>query len=1146
MKSHMYWGRYIVCGLLAAIISATGWAERRIANLRTNYQNCPLGMDENPIFSWEMEAPGEYGARQTAYRICMAESPQALDQGDYIYDTGKQTSDLSVCIPYQGASLKPMTRYYWTVKVWDEKGKEIGARKPACFETALMDVGWDGAQWIGSYASTLSKYMGRPIIDLDLQIAKRSHVATFLLSYRDDDNYLKFVLDISDKAKPQLVVSHKYQGVEHEDMRQDVSYIVGKDKLYAKHHIHIAMETSNHASAYTLDIAIDGKNIKEAYPGKQRGHRLTVDPSKGDPSYKYARLYGIGFMQPEGEEAIYENIKISEEHYNKIYYTDTTIHRIKGNGKAITWEPNADVAAPMMRKEFSISRPVKSARLYATARGIYEMSINGRQVSNDYLNPGWTDYRFRLSYNVYDVSALIQQGNNAVGAVLGKGWYTGNWGYYTQWMDPYGTDISLLAKLVINYQDGSREVIVTDGTWQYTDDGPIVENGLLDGEDYDARREIYEWDKPQYDASKWHQVKIYNPLDSKVVLQPYVGKPVRVDTVCTAIKLTEPLPHHFIYDIGQNVAGIPQIKIKGKRGQRVTLKYAEMLYPEVIPTDPVPPYTREQYEQMRGQMYLDNYRGALSTDNYICSGKGVEIYEPRFTSHGFRYIEVTGLDEAPSLEDVKVLVLNSLQEHTATYATSDTLVNKLYSNIVWGQRGNFQSVPTDCPQRNERCGWTGDAQIFARTASYNRNVQPFFDRWLYSLRDDQSSLGGFPKICPLWERSANTDYNNACPGWADAGIIVPWQMYQQYADKSILDKSYASMKRYMDYMKSKSKDYLQPIYGYGDWVALLGTPSDLTNTAYWAYDAKIMARVARVLGQSEDAIAYDQLFENIKQAFCKRYLGKDGWLLRPAGSPARRDSYSAAYGTGPKTTQDTVLDTQTGYILPLYVGLLDDSVKDKAFAHLVELLKDNQYCLNTGFIGTPYMNLVLSDNGRDDIAYKMFQQHNYPSWIYPILQGATTIWERWNSYTIKSGFGPVSMNSFNHYSYGAVQDWMMAYSAGIQRDELKPGYKHIMLQPRIGGQFSHIGATFHSVYGWIKSQWKSDNAAVNQQTDASKYGYIYTATIPANTTATLTLPVADKRRVKVTVGKQGISSKSTSKDKQTFELTSGTYRFEVR
>ena len=367
-------------------------------------------------------------------------------------------------------------------------------------------------------------------------------------------------------------------------------------------------------------------------------------------------------------------IKISEEHYNKIYYTDTTIHRIKGNGKAITWEPNADVAAPMMRKEFSISRPVKSARLYATARGIYEMSINGRQVSNDYLNPGWTDYRFRLSYNVYDVSALIQQGNNAVGAVLGKGWYTGNWGYYTQWMDPYGTDISLLAKLVINYQDGSREVIVTDGTWQYTDDGPIVENGLLDGEDYDARREIYEWDKPQYDASKWHQVKIYNPLDSKVVLQPYVGKPVRVDTVCTAIKLTEPLPHHFIYDIGQNVAGIPQIKIKGKRGQRVTLKYAEMLYPEVIPTDPVPPYTREQYEQMRGQMYLDNYRGALSTDNYICSGKGVEIYEPRFTSHGFRYIEVTGLDEAPSLEDVKVLVLNSLQEHTATYATSDTLV----------------------------------------------------------------------------------------------------------------------------------------------------------------------------------------------------------------------------------------------------------------------------------------------------------------------------------------------------------------------------------------------------------------------------------------------------------------------------------------
>lgn len=1141
--------KYVVSIVLAFVLSATycfatTTVQKVIRNLRTCYQKNPLGMEEKPMFSWEMDAKGTYGSIQKYYRVEVATNKKNLDRGKLLFDTGKKLSGLSVGIPYEGPDLKACSRYYWKVTIWDEKNNEISSQENAWFETALMNTGWGRAQWIGSPSSVLSKYTGTADIYVDFQLGKKSNQVGFIFSHRDDNNFMLVNIIASKKKIPFLVLSHKSNGKIIEDRKFSLDNILDNNNLYNKHKLEVKMQANDHFSGYLLDIILDGKSVKDSIAINKDKGKIIIIPEYENMSWKYARLYGIGFLEEPGQIVTFNDIRIREQLNNVLMYEDSKVHIIKGNGQPVTWIPNDEVGAPMLRKTFTLTKTIAKARLYASSRGIFEMSLNGKNISQDFYNSGWTDYRYRQNYNIFDVTSLVCQGKNAIGALLGKGWYTGSFGYRSTWANAYDTAISMIAKLVVTYVDGTKEIIVTDPSWLYSDNGPIIENGMLDGEDYDARREILGWNTADYDDTTWGKVKVYEPLGSNVIMQAYIGQPVRIDQICTAKKLSEPLPKHYIYDMGQNMVGVPRLLIYGKKGQEITIRYAEMTYPEIIPTNPISPYTLDIYKERKGQMYVDNYRGALSVDHYICKGDPAgEIFEPHFTSHGFRYIEITGVDVPLALNSVNVLVLNSLQEKTSEYKTSNKLINKLYSNILWGQKGNFLAVPTDCPQRDERLGWTGDAQIFTRTATYNRNVASFYNRWLYSVRDDQNKNGNFAKFCPLSQATENDHCIDACPGWADVGIITPWQIYQQYGDKEILEQSYISMKKYITYLEKNAKDYIQPIGGYGDWVALLGTPSDLTNTAYSAYDAQLMSKIACILGKTEDAKHFDEYYANIKKAFAKRYLRDNGYLIMPKGSPSHRDSYSAAYGTGPKTTKDTLLDTQTGYILPLYVGLIDDSVKIKSVGHLLDLLKKNDYKLNTGFIGTPYMNLVLSDNGHDDIAYRMFEQDAFPSWIYPVLQGATTIWERWNSYTVVNGFGPVSMNSFNHYSYGAIEDWMMAYSAGIQRDESKPAYKHIILQPRIGGKFNFIQASFHSVYGEIKSKWEVKGQL--KDNDASKSTYIYKATVPANTTATLILPLNKNSKVQVLIGNEGILSKKMGANKMIYELSSGNYKFNV-
>ena len=1143
--SKVFLGFMFVLMMFSSGISAT----TQLKNLKVEYETNPLGIDiRQPRFNWQMESD-RYGASQSAYQLYVAETPEELANGDYVYDSGKIASSSSVGIEYQGEVLRPSTRYYWRVDAWDEKGERVQSSESAWFETGLMGSGWSGARWIGSTKAELSKYRSSFVIDYDVEVAKDSDRSVFIFGARDRGNYVSVELDMAGKSGARLKLAHSTDGVSYSDAEEDISSIINEGNKHDKHHVRLKVTTAQYALKYHVDVEIDGKPLrntsltKEEREHKDRGDvwgvkegEFTIYPYPDGKLVFHCRLYSIGFMQPKGHNATYSSIRISDISWGNTLYLSERAFDEKGNGEMRVWSPGDEYSAPMLRRSINISKPVKSARLYATARGIYEFSINGKRVGDDYFNPGWTDYRYRIMYNTYDITSMLKTGENGVGAMLGTGWWSDHNGFLTSWQDQYGSRESLMAKILINYEDGTQETIVTDGSWRCYDNGPITSNSLQNGEEYDARREVDGWNMAGFDDSSWNAVEIFQAPAVNVDIQAYVGSPIRNNVTLTAKSVVEPIPGVFVYDMGQNMVGVPRLKLKGRAGQELTIRYGEMNYPEIIPTDPVAPYTIDMYKEKRGQVYTDNYRSALSTDRYILRGESDgETYEPRFTFHGFRYIEIHGLDKALPLDAVEGVVLESIGDVTCDYVTSDERVNRLFNNIIWGQRGNFLSVPTDCPQRDERMGWTGDAQVFARSATYNMNVNPFYTRWLYSVRDNQGEDGSYANYIPVvgFPPYGAPDGGGAM-GWMEAGIIVPWQMYQQYGDVRILETHYGSMVAYMDFLERRSADYVQPFGGFGDWLAIEGTNSMLTNTAYSAYDALIMEQVAKRLGRDADSRRFRQFYENVKKSFNRYFVNEEGRTYAPSMKSIFGSGVGASIWSGASSDDGSIVDTQTSYVVPLQFGLFDEKNKPMAIRHLVDNIKKHNYTLTTGFIGTPYLNLVLSENGFDDIAYKLFEQTVYPSWLYPVLQGATTIWERWNSYTLVNGFGPVDMNSFNHYSYGAIEEWMMAYSLGIQRDEDNPGYKHIILQPRIGGSFSFIRGHYDSVYGRIISGWSVQNG-----------DYTYEATIPANTTATLRLPAKSKGSVRCELGKEGLSFVGFEDGMAIYSLTSGSYRLRV-
>jgi alpha-L-rhamnosidase len=714
--------------------------------------------------------------------------------------------------------------------------------------------------------------------------------------------------------------------------------------------------------------------------------------------------------------------------------------------------------SPYLRKELRLGKPVRRARLYATARGVYEPYVNGERVGEDILAPGWTDYRKRIQYQTYDVTELLHEGPNALGAILGDGWYAGFVGF-----DPkrrgahYDARPRLLMQLNVEYEDGTKESIASDGSWRCST-GPILYSDLLVGESYDARQEIPGWAEPGFDDSEWYGVGVEDLGDALLVAQPDEG--LRVTEEVEAKVVAEPERGVHVFDMGQNMVGWVRLKVKGEPGTEVILRHAEALNPD-------------------GTIYTTNLRFARATERYVLKGGGEEIYEPRFTFHGFRYVEVTGYPGEPPLDAITGRVVHSATSPTGSFECSSPMVNKLQENIVWGQRGNFLSIPTDCPQRDERLGWTGDAQIFVRTSSFNMDVSSFFEKWMIDMEDAQSPEGAFPDVAPMLDFNL-MDLSRGAPAWGDAGVIVPWTIYRNYDDTRIVERHYDAMGRWMEYLREANPDLLRKKRmgnNYGDWLSPKGdyTPKDLLATAYWAYDARLMAEMAEAIGRHEDAKGYEELFEAIKAAFNDAYVAPDG---RIEG------------------------DTQTCYVLALHMDLLPEELRPTAAEHLVRAIEREDWHLSTGFVGVGYLCPALTEAGRTDVAYRLLGNETYPSWGYTIKNGATTIWERWDGWTEENGFQSPNMNSFNHYSLGAVGEWLYRYVAGIDLDRQYPGYERVIIHPHPGGDLTWARGVYDSVRGRILSAWQLADGEFRLK-----------VRIPANTTATVHVPAADGSQV---------------------------------
>jgi alpha-L-rhamnosidase len=753
-------------------------------------------------------------------------------------------------------------------------------------------------------------------------------------------------------------------------------------------------------------------------------------------------------------------------------------------GSSVLGGPRTSAPAPYLRKAFALDKPVTQARLYVTALGIYEAEINGQRVGDQVLAPGWTDYRKQVRYQTYDVTDLLQAGENGIGAVLGDGWYAGS----VEWRGRqlYGDRPKLLAQLVVTHDDGSTTVVATDDSWR-TSLGPILQADLLQGQHVDARLDLGAWTTAAYDDSKWQPVQTFPKAEGKLVAQN--SPPVRVTEEIHPI--AEPKTIHrwpandHIFDLGQNMVGWVRLRVKGPAGTTIRIRFGEVL-------------------DDKGNLYTENLRSAQQTDFYtLRGGDEVEVFEPRLTFHGFRYVEVRGYPGDPKQDDLVGVVVHSDYPATGTFECSNPLINQLQHNIWWGWRGNSVDVPTDCPQRDERLGWTGDAQVFVRTAAYLAQVETFFEKYQQDLEDSQNEKGSIPPIAP----DTSVVGGDGGPAWADAFVICPWTLYLCYGDKAVLERHYDSMKAFIGYLQSISRDYIRSYQGYegfagfGDWLSINAeTPSDLIGTAFSAYSTELMARIAEVLGKSEDATEFWALHEKIKAAFNDRFV-------TPGGVVAS--------------------GTQTAYLLALHFDLLPPELREKATEALVHDIKKRGTKLSTGFVGSPYLNHVLTANGRNDVAFDLLNQQDWPSWLYAVTKGATTIWERWDGWTHDKGFQDASMNSFNHYAYGAIGAWLYQSVAGIDVDPAQPGYKHIVMKPDVGGGLTYAKASYDSVHGRIESSWRTEDGR-----------FEWDVTVPPNATATAYLPTKG-----VAPEVEGAERLGQEADRTLYRLPAGTYHF---
>jgi len=1160
-------------------------ADIQITNLKVENAVTPIGLDvSQPVFSWQMKTSSKNrGYYQNAYQIIVTNN-----QGNEVWNTGKVKSGVSINIKYKGENFKSTTLYYWTVNVWDQKGKKYSAK--SWFETGLLNskmvtnldsdketTAWSGAKWIGGNANDMvlySQYLPVFVINNTIQLDEKLQSTRVSLIYgandqrlmdrnknqyklenKNGESYIQVELDIASLNSDANVKLNIYRVGYHPNDKKEIPFksfsipnsIINKGNKYNPHTISVQ------SCLGVTKIYIDG-NSKENLVAN-----LNLNPlGAGGDFIAFPVLGDIGFLVSKGEKAQFSKIEIKNYRSpsNVIFSDNVSTSSIFSSFKEVTVENNSYAVTggnngvfvlanpsqnsmPMLRTVFGIDSPkISKARLYVTARGIYDIYLNGKKIGDDYFNPGLTQYNKTHLYQTYDVTANIQQGNNVLGAILGEGWWSGGSTFVGENWNFFGDRQSILAKLVVTYADGTEKIITTNPeTWTYFNDGPVKYSSFFQGEVYDTTKEkaIEGWSTAGYDTSRWHQAvaigtngvvstegtanlpHFNNFTDAQLTGQ--FGTTVKAIKELTAQSVTEVRPGVFVYDMGQNMVGVPKIMLNNvAKGKTITLRYAEVLYPNL-----------PEYKGNENVLMLENVRAAMSQDIYITKGEGNETITPRFTFHGYRYVEITGIEKALPLTDVKGTVLSSIHQLSSHYQTSNPLVNKLWENITWSTYGNFLSIPTDCPQRNERLGWSGDISVFSRTAVHLSDVKQFLKRHMLAMRDIQREDGRFPDVAPIGVGFGETL-------WGSAGITVVWENYLQYGDISLLEEHYEAMKNYANYLiadidkqtgvlKEKERNTWGSL---GDWLSLEDSKNEKTLfwEAYFIYDLEIMSKVATLLDKKKDQEYFSAYYKQRKDFFNKTYIDKT---------------------TGKTSFRGKIVDTQTSYVLPFAFNVLDKENSDLAIKQFVNSIqRENKtdqgvvcppYSLMTGFIGTAWVNKALSDNGYSNVAYQLLQNKSYPSWLYPVTQGATTIWERLNSYTHKDGFGGNNnMNSFNHYAFGAVGAWMYNYSLGIVRDDNSPGFKHFILKPEpdTSGQMTFANGYYDSMYGRIESSWETKNG---------KYQFRFV--VPANTNATLYLPALKQSDLTIIGKKNGVKFLNIENNKAVFELESGEYSFET-
>ncbi|GAA0610570.1 family 78 glycoside hydrolase catalytic domain [Kribbella sandramycini] len=1060
--------------LVAVPMTAAAAVAPAVSGLRTNGLTDPLAVSrEKPRLSWRLDA-ARRGLLQSRYEIHVASTPAKLTSPD-VWDSGTVTSDRSVDVTYGGPELTPYTAYFWSVRVWDELGTASEWSPTATFETgALQPSDWHG-DWIGANEATGADWTDYTI-DTDVSVTDGGLGVFFR-----GGNGGAYMWQLS-RAQGRL--------------RPHVRFADGKYRVVAE----IGLPGIDLGQRHNLKISVAGDLITTHIDGRQVDQRRLGDHNGAGT---------VGFRVADRERGVVHRLKVVNTAGKVLIDTDfrpgdatfptgqvraeggldVTFSEAFPNTENVVWYPTNRL--PLFRKEVQLNKTVARARLHASAQGVYELRLNGAKVGDHYLAPGWTDYRLRIQSQTYDVTSLLRSGANVIGAEVAKGWFAGRLAHVSG--NRYGANTAVSAQLRVTYTDGSTEVFGTDSSWR-TAQGATRAADLIDGEAYDARQARAGWDQPGYDASGWGPVVLRPSVTSRLV--PQTDQPVRVTQERTATSVPSSTPGTYVYDLGQNMVGVSRITLTGTPGTSVRIRYAEVL--------------------RHGKFYTDNLRTARSTDHYTFATSGPETFQARFTFHGFRYIEISGLPSAPPASAVKGIVLGTDAPSTSQFSTDSAMVNQLHSNITWGQRGNFLSIPTDTPARDEKLGWTGDINVFARTAVYNQDSQAFLTKWLRDLRTEQqwnpgnpNLHGAYPSVAPTVPEAIDGGLGNA--GWMDAGIHVPWTLWQAYGDTAIIDEHYWSMALYADYLERTDDGFIRHGGMYNDWLnldAAPGTPAELVGTAFYAKSIRELSQMATATGRTADATRYQQLYESIKAAYIAKFVRADG---RVEG------------------------DTQTGYILSITNDLVPADRSAALHGRFVDAIQRAGTSLTVGFLGVDGLLPALTKIGRADLAYELLLKTTKPSWGFEVAMGATTIWERWDSMDENGEVGPVGMNSFNHYAYGAVGEWMYRTLAGVSAET--PGYRKALIAPVLGTGIGAADLRHGTPYGEIRSHW----------TRLASGGVRLDVRVPGNTTATVRIPASAPALV--TEGGGPLSSADQvrdvvdSGDTVTVTVGSGSYSF---